>query len=118
MENLPSLELMLEKYRHRLKGINTWEQIKYLGRANLERIVQLAQENILGLMADITSRDDLRLIRNGITYITDDLIPTSLKKPLLPRLRNESFRKGDRVLIYLGDTKGSLAACNWVLATI
>lgn len=118
--NLPSLELMTGGQYFRLKGISCWENVSILGKANLERLLQITQENIYRLMADISNQDDLKAISKGVSFIDEKLIPIAIKKPLLPRLRSESFVKGDKVLIYLGDTASTIinSGDSWVKANI
>jgi hypothetical protein len=119
-DNLPSLELMTGRQYFRLQGVSSWEDVSILGKANLDRLLQVTQENIYRLMTDISNQDDLKAIRKGVNFINEKLIPIAIKKPLLPRLRSESFVKGDKVLIYLGDTISTIinSEDSWVKANI
>lgn len=113
MKDKPSLELMFNGQRHRIKGIMSWADIEILGSNNIGRLIQISQELILKFMAEKMDKDELKLIRKGIDFL-ECLKEKSVSKPLLPRLRNESINSGDKVYIYLADTKGTIAKYNWV----
>lgn len=114
---LPSLSTLLGKHAHRLQGITAWEQIPLLGKTNIERLIQFARETTLTEMAEGAGGDELRARQSGVAFLSNALVGAD-DKPLLPRLRVESFRKGDAVVLYLGDAVGSIAPAPWVAATI
>ena len=113
MEDKPSLELMFNGQKHRIKGIRDWEDIEILGSNNIGRLIQISQELILKFMTEQIDKDELRLIKKGIDYL-EGLKEQFPSKPFLPRLRNENINSGDNVYIYLADTKGNMAKHNWV----
>lgn len=117
MDGLPPLEMLVGEQAFRLRGIASWEQAAVLGRANLTRLVELAQQAVNALLTMGGSRDELREMRRGIDYL-NGLLPEAIAKPLLPRLRAESFRMGDRVYVYVRDTEGCIAESDWVPAEI
>jgi hypothetical protein len=117
-DTLPPLETVFGRQLPRLRGITCWEQIEPLGKANIERLVQLAQDTAHLGLAEGMAHDELKAIRAGIDFLRERLAETSTAKPLLPRLRSESFRKGEVVVVYLGDTPGSIAPAPWIPAII
>jgi hypothetical protein len=116
-KTLPDFELVFGSQSERLRGIPSWEYVLLLGRGNIDRLRQLARETVLGLLSDSGSRDDLREIQTVIQQLSEALL-TAEDKPLLPRLRVESFRKGAMVHLYLGDTDGAIAPQPWVTAVV
>lgn len=118
VDELPPFETLFGRQIARLRGILAWEHAAGLGRTNIERLVQMAQETVHSLLAEGGSREDLRAIRDGIGYLTSLLAAEPSVKPLLPRLRAENFRKGDAVLVYVADSPGSTAPGPWVPARI
>lgn len=118
--NLPSLELMTGAQYFRLQGVSSWDDVASLGKTSLERLIQITQENVYKLMIDASNQDELKMIRQGVNFINDELIPNAVKKPLLPRLRSECFSNGDKIFIYLGDTSSTIinSKNNWVRANV
>jgi hypothetical protein len=116
MENI-WLETMLGEQSGRIKGIKCWEDIENIGSNSIERLIQLSQETILKQMTQGADKDELKSIRKAIDYL-EQLKSKQCVKPLLPRLRNENLNNGDKVYIYLGDTKTSIAQQNWVKGLI
>lgn len=110
-------DLLSDANKPRLQGLTSWEQIPLLGTANIERVIQLAQENVNALMAVSAPRNELRAVADGIGRLREALASAS-KKPLLPRLRAETFRQGHNVKIYVGDSEGCIAPTAWVDAVI
>ena len=98
----------------KLSGIQSWDDLKIVGKSNLKRIVQLSQENIYRMMSEIADAQEMKQIRTGIDLITKELIPKSINKPTLPKLRNEVFRQSDLVCAYLGDTTKILVEKGWL----
>jgi hypothetical protein len=115
---VPPFDVIFGRQLPRLRGITTWDHVSVLGKANIERLVQLAQESVYALLAEGSSREDLKTIREGIGYLTELLATEPNVKPLLPRLRVENFRKGDAVVIYVGDSPDTTAQKPWVDAII
>jgi len=83
MDGLPPLETLVGEQFFRLHGITSWEQTAILGRANLTRLVELAQLAVNALLTTGGSRDDLREMRRGIDYL-GSLLAVAAEKPLLP----------------------------------
>ncbi len=113
-KNLPNLQQLIGNQSDRLSGIKSWNNLEIIGKNNLERIVQLAQENIYRMLADHEDSQDMKKIRTAIDFIENELLPKSINKPTLPKLRNEMFRKDDPVCAYLGDTGAAIAEKGWV----
>ena len=112
--NLPDLQAFIGSESDRLSGINSWKNLENVGKNNLERIIQLAQENIYRMLSDHDDAKEMTAIRRGIDFIQNVLIPKSIVKPTLPKLRNEMFRKDDSVCAYLGDTIGTIIKTGWM----
>lgn len=117
MLNLPDFETVFREHAYRLRGISSWEQVPLIGKENIERLLHLARASAMAGMAEGSSQDDLKQIKAAIDYLTD-CASDSPSKPLFPRLRVESFHKGECVRIYLGDSAGSVANDKWVTAVI
>src|SRR5437868_14435773 len=107
MKNLPSFDSAFGTQANRLKGIKNWEDIKTLGKLNIDRLIQIAQENSLKLMTN-AEKDEISAVKNAIDFLSA-LSLTDIIKPLLPRLRNENIGNGDNVFIYIGDTAGNIS---------
>ncbi len=118
LKTLPDFQLFLGNESERLQGIDSWENLARIGSNNLERILQLAQENIYRMMSSNEDVNEMKLIRKGIDFINDQLLPDSVNKPTLPRLRNEMFRKNDNVYIYLGDTPNTIINNDWLIGKV
>ncbi|MEP6900612.1 MAG: hypothetical protein ABJA66_02615 [Actinomycetota bacterium] len=112
--NLPNLQQLLGNQSDRLSGIKSWSDIEILGKNNLQRIIQLAQENIYRMLSEHEDSQDMKRIRTAIDFIENDLLPKSVNKPTLPKLRNEMFRKDDFVYAYLGDTNNTIIEKGWI----
>lgn len=112
----PLTALLAVRERHRCEGINDWIVVPHLGRQNLERLLALTREYANALLTEGDARDELQTLRAGREYL-ESLLPNALNKPLLPRLRNEIFRAGQAVRVYMGDTEG-VTAPSWVRATV
>jgi hypothetical protein len=106
------LETLLGGRRLRLQGVHQPEDILHLGRTNWASLAQFARENATLRQAEGADREELQMIRTGIDLL-EALIKTehegNIAKPRLPKLRVESFRCGELVMLYIGD---------WVPATI
>lgn len=113
-ENLPNLQQLTGNQSDRLSGLLSWESLALTGKINLERIVQLAQENIYRMLSDHEDAKEMKLVHTGIDFIQTELLPNSVIKPTLPKLRNEMFRKDDMVYAYLGDTSGTIIEKGWL----
>ena len=116
-ETLPDFDLAFGSQSYRLLGIPSWEHVPLLGKGNIDRLRQLSRETAMRLLGEGGSRDDLRDVQSVINFLSESLL-TAEEKPLLPRLRVESFRKGNSVRLYLGDSGGVIAPCTWVEATV
>jgi hypothetical protein len=114
---LPGFELVFGSQSERLRGVPSWEHVLHLGRGNIDRLRQMARETVMQLLSESGSRDDLREVQSVIRLLSESLL-TAEDKPLLPRLRVESFRKGNTVHLYLGDTVGAIAPHAWVTAVV
>ncbi|MBC7806337.1 MAG: hypothetical protein H7145_09315 [Akkermansiaceae bacterium] len=115
---LPPFESVFGAQTYRLRGIGSWEQVPLLGTGNMERLRALLRGAAMRLLGESESRDDLREVQSAITFLSESIASAMEDKPLLPRLRVESFRKGNAVHIYLGDSAGTVAPGGWVTATI
>lgn len=116
-QNLPALDTLFGEQHQRLHGITDWKEIASLGTANIQRLIQLAQETVQKLMAANTNYADLRELACGIDQLSAYLSNT-FQKPVLPRLRVETFHKGDLVAVYIGDSSGHFGTTEWVQARI
>lgn len=113
-QNLPNLQQLLGHQSDKLSGIKSWSNVEILGKNNLQRITQLAQENIYRMLSDHEDAKEMKLIHTGIDFIQNELLPKSVIKPTLPKLRNEMFRKDNFVYAYLGDTNGVIIEKGWI----
>jgi hypothetical protein len=116
-DDLPLLETLLGEQSHRLRGIPSWDLAPHLGRSSLQRLIQLAQDNVNSLLTADAPRQELRDLRRGIEYL-QSILPAATAKPLLPRLRAENILLGDEVCLYVRDSEGCIAPTDWVRATI
>ena len=116
-QNLPALDALFGEQHHRLQGITSWEQIAGLGTANVQRLIQLAQETVQKLMAANADYTELRELARGIDQLSGYL-SNSAQKPVLPRLRVETFHKDDLVAVHIGDSLGHSGTTEWVQAKI
>lgn len=90
---LPSFDLVFGPQSYRLRGIASWEDVPLLGKGNIGRLRMLAHGAAMRLLGDSGARDDLREVQSVIRFLFDAL-EAAEDRPLLPRLRVESFRKG------------------------
>jgi len=97
-------------------GVTGWSEVPSLGRLNLLRLRQIAQEVNNRAFGQGDDHESLRERVRAIQYL-NELVGMSARKPCLPRLRMEVFQVGDEVAIYLGDTPGALVK-RWVPATV
>lgn len=111
------LETLLGPQAHRLVGV-TWGNVAFLGRANVERILELARANVVAEFNAGEDRQVLRSLRRGVDALERVLAETMVDKPVLPRLRNELFRERDRVRVYMGDTPGVAAGSGWAVGEV
>lgn len=116
--HLPNLEQLLGNESERLSGIKSWNNLETMGKNNLQRIIHLAQENVYRMLSDHDDAKEMKLIHRGIDFIQNELLPKSVNKPTLPKLRNEMFRHGNQVCVYLGDTDGTIAESGWIRGTV
>ncbi len=113
-ENLPNLQQLAGNQSDKLTGIKSWNELEILGKNNLQRIVQLAQENIYRMLSDHENTKEMKKNHTGIDFIQSKLLPKSINKPTLPKLRNEMFRKDNLVCAYLGDTSHIIIEKGWI----
>ncbi|MCP4135711.1 MAG: hypothetical protein GY754_32385 [bacterium] len=111
--DLPTLQELLGNDEHRLQGISRWDQIEIIGKKNIENIIHFARVNVNFQMTRGTSRDELSSLSQGIRYLSEK-VDAALSKPLFPRLRNESFREDERVVVFAADTPNSLPETDWI----
>lgn len=114
--NLPDFDVVFDTQAHRLQGIGSWHDVPLLGTDNARALLRLARESAHRLMASGGDVAERRGIKAAIDFL-EGCLADALHKPLLPRLRVESFRVGDAVRIYLGDTPGAVSSA-WASATI
>ncbi|MCP4346468.1 MAG: hypothetical protein GY795_13185 [Desulfobacterales bacterium] len=111
---IPSLTELLGNEKHRLQGISGWEHISLLGKHNIDNIIHFARMNVNLAMTTGTPRDELALLSQGIQHLNKLAGENSIKKPLFPRLRNESFRVDENVVIFVADTPNVLPETDWI----
>jgi len=102
----------------RLAGIQRWDQLPGLGRANLARIVALLRAESGLAMAEDRDRDELHALARATTRVQALHDASTLHRPVLPRLRNELFRAGDLVQVYVGDSPKRETRRSWVSGRI
>jgi len=112
-----SFDTVFGSNRHRLQGIAGWPEVATLGRANLQRLLQLARDQANYLLSTSAERAELAELRSATAWLEEQLGAAAVK-PLFPRLRFESFEVGDEVQIYLRDTEHAIAPNGWVVARI
>jgi hypothetical protein len=114
-----SFASVFDQEAHRLRGVQTWEDVGFLGRGNTERLARLASAEATGAFArgDV-SRDDLRDLRKAIDRLRAVAAQSTVDKPYLPRLRDELFRRGDEIFLYIADSDGAAPGADWRAATV
>jgi len=117
-KQLVRLEELLGKEDSRIKGISGWNDIPYIGKNNISNILEFARRNVQHLFAQGESRSTLRELIPGIKQLEQYYAEIDTVRPILPRLRIESFRKDEKVAVYVGDTPGVTATESWVNGTI
>ncbi len=102
VENLPSLSASLGKDVWRAKGVNDWATVEALGRSNCRSLRAFVEETANRALVedDRETLSETRLVLERLSSIDTRI---GQDKPLLPRLRRESFREGERVRIFLGE---------------
>jgi hypothetical protein len=114
---LPSLAFLFDRNAWRLRGLQSWQDISLVGRANLDRLLDLARERAAGAMHQGSlDREELTALRPGLRYLEALARDTVERKPVLPRVRVEHFRPHDALEIYLGDSPGAVAKMPWLKA--
>jgi hypothetical protein len=101
---LPALQDLLGEDSYRLHGIPDWESVPELGDANLARMEALVEKFIYRSMSRGEDVDELKVLARGKRHLIKLREQITTRKPYLPRLRNELFREGDTLMLYLGDT--------------
>jgi hypothetical protein len=88
-----------------------------LGRANLDRLLELARERAAsGMHRGSLDRQELAALGPGLRWLEALVRDAGERKPVLPRLRVEHFRRNDALKIYVGDSPGVVAGTSWVKA--
>lgn len=116
-ENFPTLTELLGNEHSRLKGILGWDDVPLLGSGNIENVLHFARGNVQQVFNEGETLEAKELSK-GIKRLEDYATKIVKYKPLLPRLRIESFRKGNKVKIYMGDTEGVRHKDPWINAVI
>jgi hypothetical protein len=111
------LETLLGGRLHRLQGVTT-ATLPLLGSVNLRTLIGFARENATLRQAEAATYEELKEIRAGIEVLENLLLASDTIKPRLPRLRVESFRTGESVMLYIGDSDGTICPTPWVPTTI
>lgn len=115
---LPELSELLGAESHRLRGIPSWEVVYLLGARNLASLTEFTRRTIQAVQWQGGSREELTHLTPGLRHLLQLQATHSEEKPLLPRLRNESFRMGESVVIYVGDTPNNVASAEWLRGTV
>jgi len=114
---LPTLPELLGDEKHRLQGIPGWDTIETIGKKNIENIIHFARMNVNSQMTQGASRNELSFLSQGIRHLSE-LAGAALSKPLFPRLRNESFRKNEKVVVFVADTPNIIAETDWIPGSV
>jgi hypothetical protein len=113
---------LLDRDAWRIQGISSWQDVSLLGSLNLGRLVELVQARLVAsLHQHQLDPDERRSLVRGLDALQSLLASRLPPKPLLPRLRNESFHQGDSVQVFLGDSPGShfQNTCNpWIAGKV
>jgi hypothetical protein len=116
---LPSFAFLFDENAWRLQGLRSWPDISLLGRANLDRLLELARERAAGAMhRGSLDRQELAALGPGLRRLELLARDTLERKPVLPRLRVEHFRRDDALEIFVGDSPGTVAGTSWVEARV
>ena len=105
---------LLDATRGRLLGVTRWDQLPGLGRANLARVLDLLRAASMQAMVMGSTREELSEIAEANVRVSAMLAHNALHRPTLPRLRNELFREGDAVRVYVGDSPGAQRYPAWL----
>lgn len=102
--SLPIEELRraLGSSAERIQGIGSWADLAVLGRANLVAVRDLLAQSALQAAND-GDREAASLARDAGSLVERPLARTTETKPVLPRLRRESFRVGEPVHLFVGE---------------
>lgn len=102
--SLPIEELSraLGSSAERIQGVVSWSDLDVLGRANLLAVRDLLAESALHAAND-GDREAARLSQEAASLVERSLARTTRTKPVLPRLRRESFRVGEPVHLFVGE---------------
>lgn len=114
MQDDAFLDTLLGRGADRLRGVSRWDQLPGLGRGNLARIIALLRAESGLALAEDRTRDELRELAQATARVTALHDASDLHRPILPRLRNELFRAGDAVLVYVGDSPSVTTDAAWV----
>jgi len=117
-QDLPTLSDLLDKNSFRLQGISGWEDLSHLGTGNLRNILELVKGNGYRMLMEHPQKSEVALFRQGMQQLEHYLKQSSELKPFLPRLRMESFRHAEEVMVYLGDTQGITSKESWMQGII
>ncbi|MEN0066193.1 MAG: hypothetical protein AAGA48_28890 [Myxococcota bacterium] len=100
----------------RLRGVQDWDDLAVLGRRNLDRLARFAQATATREWPDAT-RVERQMWTKQIQALNGLTESPGPVKPLLPRLRIESFGLGQEVAIFVGDTT-DIVVGPWVTAEV
>ena len=112
---LAPLPTVFDTEAFRIQGLETWDDVPKVGRQNLRMLVLTAQDAV---MRAVTSgdREALLAMRRGIDHLQRLEAEATEDKPVLPRLRRESFRVGQAVRVYVGELPG--VRPEWLQGTV
>lgn len=96
------LERALGSDAWRAKGVDDWETVVALGVRNQEALLAFLQAAATRSFSE-GDREEAADIANVRQELSKRTRGQNEVKPLLPRLRRESFGLGERVSLYLGD---------------
>ena len=111
----PSLEAALGAEGWRIHGIESWEDVAAVGLLNLRALQEWTQEAATRAFAD-QDREQLAEVTPVVARLAELEAVASERKPLLPRLRRESFRVNERVAVYVGELPG--ATSSWAFGVV
>jgi hypothetical protein len=116
--NIIDWETLLGGRYHRLQGVHLATDILELGRTNWASLAQLARENATLRQAEGADLEEMRSIRAGIDALENLIATHPTDKPRLPKLRVESFRCGESVMLYVGDAESHISPTQWISGQI